>query len=111
MQVNYSRVETLRFKEFEIRSQATSKCPLSASDDHGVEEHVTFVDEIGFERKPRKLGAANVDVMRRLPLELPNSLKIKAPLEARVACRKRLSAFVKRRSFRLSARPVRSRRP
>jgi len=29
---------------------------------------VTFVDEIGFERKPRKLRAANVDVVLRFPL-------------------------------------------
>jgi hypothetical protein len=31
---------------------------------------VTFVDEIGFERKPRKLRAPNADVVIRLPLEL-----------------------------------------
>jgi hypothetical protein len=28
---------------------------------------MTFVDEIGFERKARKLGAANGDVVRRFP--------------------------------------------
>jgi hypothetical protein len=48
---------------------------------------MTFVDEIGFERKPRRLGAANVDVVRRFPLELPNSLEVEVPLDARVAYR------------------------
>jgi hypothetical protein len=48
---------------------------------------VTFVDEIGFERKPPKLGATNVDVALRFPLELPNSLEVEVPLDARVACR------------------------
>lgn len=42
---------------------------------------------IGFERKPRKLGAANADVVLRLPLELPNGLEVEVPLDMRVACR------------------------
>jgi hypothetical protein len=49
---------------------------------------VTFVDEICFERKPRKLGPANDDVVLRFPLELPNSLEVEVPLDTRVACRK-----------------------
>ncbi len=48
---------------------------------------MTFVDEIGLERKPRKLGAANVDVVLRFPLELTNSLEVEVPLDTRVACR------------------------
>jgi hypothetical protein len=59
----------------------------SAADDHRVEKQVTFVDEIGFERKPRKLGAANADVVLRFPLELPNSLEAEVPLDMRIACR------------------------
>jgi hypothetical protein len=48
---------------------------------------VTFVDEIGFERKPRKLGAADADVVLRFPLELSNRLEVEVPLNARVAGR------------------------
>ena len=47
---------------------------------------MTFVDEIGFERKPRKLGSANVEVVLRFPFELPNSLEAEVLLDARVAC-------------------------
>jgi hypothetical protein len=36
---------------------------LSAAEDHRVDKQVTFVDEIGFEREPRKLGATNDDVV------------------------------------------------
>ena len=60
---------------------------LTSTDDHRVEKQVTFVDEIGFERKPRKLGAANADVVLRFPLELSNSLEVEVPLDMRVACR------------------------
>ena len=48
---------------------------------------MTLVDEIGFERKPRKLGAADADFVLRFPLELPNSLEVEVPLDMRVACR------------------------
>jgi hypothetical protein len=85
--VDYSGTETARLKEFEIPSYGGSECRLSAADDHRVEKQVTFVDEIGFERKPRKLGTANADVVLRFPLELPNSLEIEVPLYTRVACR------------------------
>ena len=67
--MDYAGVETARLEEFEIPSQAGSECRLSAADDHRVDKQVTFVDEIGFERKPRKLGAANADVVLRFPLE------------------------------------------
>lgn len=40
---------------------------------------MTFVDEIGFERDPRKLGAADADVLLRSPLELPDSLEAEVP--------------------------------
>ena len=43
---------------------------LSAANDHRVEKQMTFVDEIGFERKPRKLCAANADVVLRFRLSL-----------------------------------------
>ena len=46
---------------------------------------MTFVDEAGFERKPRKLGAANSDVVLRFPLERPNS-EVEVPFDTRVAC-------------------------
>ncbi len=36
---------------------------------------MTFVNEIGFERTPRKLGAANADVVFRFPFALPKSLR------------------------------------
>ena len=85
-QVNNSGAETARLQEFEIPSEGGSVCRLSAADDHRVEKQVTFVDEIGFERKPRKLGAANADVLLRFPLELPNSLEVEFPLDTRVAC-------------------------
>ena len=42
---------------------------------------MTLVDEIGFERKPRKFGAADADVVLRLGLELPNSLEVEVPLD------------------------------
>ena len=64
------------------------ECRLSAADDHRVEKQVTFVDEIGFERKPRKLGAADADVVLRFVLELPNSREVEVPLDIRVACSK-----------------------
>ena len=48
---------------------------------------MTFVDEIGFERKSRKLGAANDHVVLRFPLELPNSFDVEVPLDTRVARR------------------------
>jgi hypothetical protein len=85
MQVDYSGAETARLKGFE---KGGSECRLSAADDHRVEKQVTFVDEIGFERNPRKLGAANVDVVLRFPLELPNSREVEVPLDTRVACRR-----------------------
>jgi hypothetical protein len=40
----------------------------TAADDHRVEKQLTFVDEIGFERKPRKLAAANADVVLRFTM-------------------------------------------
>jgi hypothetical protein len=49
---------------------------------------VTLVDEIGFERKPRKLSAPNDDGVIRFSLELANSLEVEVPLDTRVACRR-----------------------
>src|ERR1051326_9423859 len=83
--VDDSGAETASLEEFEIQSQGGSECRFSAADDHRVEKQVTFIDEIGFERKPRELGAANDDVVRRLPLERPNSLDVEVPLDTRVA--------------------------
>ena len=86
-QVDGSGAETSRLKEFEIPSSGGSECRLSAADDHRVEEQVTFVDEIGFERKSCQLGAANEDVVLRFALQLPSRLGIELPLDTRDACR------------------------
>ena len=86
--VDDSGTKTARVEEFEIPSEACSECRPSAGDDHGVEEQLTFIDEIGVERTPRKLGAANDDVVLRFPLERPNSLAVELPLDSRVACRR-----------------------
>ena len=43
---------------------------------------MTFVDEIGFECKRRKLGAADADVVLRFPFELPNGRNVEVPLDA-----------------------------
>jgi len=48
---------------------------------------MALVDEIGFERKPCKLGAPDADVSLRLPLKLSNSLDIEIALDSCVACR------------------------
>ena len=72
------RAETPRLEEFEIPSEAGSECRLSAADDDRIEKQVTFVDETGFEGKPRKFGAANVDVVLRFPLELPIASRSKS---------------------------------
>ena len=45
---------------------------------------MTFVDEIGFERNPRQLGASDVDIALRFPLELPNSRNVEVPVETRL---------------------------
>ena len=42
---------------FEMLSYGGSECRLSAADDHRMEKQVTFVDEIGFERKCCRFGA------------------------------------------------------
>jgi hypothetical protein len=84
--VDCSGAETSRLKEFEIPSYGGSECRLSAADDHRVEKQVTFVDEIGFERKSCQLGAANEDVVLRFALELPSRLGIELPLDTRDAC-------------------------
>jgi hypothetical protein len=86
-QVDYSGAETSRLEEFEIPSQAGSECRLSAADDHRVEKQVTFINQIGFERKSRQLGSANEDIVLRLPLELPSRLGVEVPLDMRRACR------------------------
>ena len=65
--MDYSGAETARLKEFEIPSYGGSECRPSAADDHRVEKPVPLVNEIGFERKPRKLGAANVDGRAPIP--------------------------------------------
>ena len=52
-----------------------------------MEKQVTFVDEIGFERKCCQFGAANEDVVRRFALEFPSCLGIELPLDTRDACR------------------------
>ena len=57
---------------------------------------MTFVDEIGFDRKCRKLRAANVDVVLRFLLQLPNDLHVEVPLDTRVACRRDLGDVVLR---------------
>src|ERR1700680_4121790 len=85
--VDYSGAETARLEEFEVPSEGGPECRLPAADDHRFEKQVTFVDKIGFERKPRKLGAANADVVLRFSLELPNRLGVEVPLDTRVACR------------------------
>src|SRR5919197_1386815 len=86
-QVDCSGAETSHLKEFEIPSYGGSECRLSAADDHRVEKQVTFVDEIGFERKSRQLGAADEDVVLRFALQLPSRLGIELPLDTRDACR------------------------
>jgi hypothetical protein len=86
--VDYSGAETARLKEFEIPPQGGSECRLSPADDNRVEKQVTFVDEIGRERKPRKFGAANVDVVFGFPLELSNGLEVEVPLDTCVASRR-----------------------
>ena len=82
-----SGAETSRVKQFEILSYGGSECRLSAADDHRMEKQVTFVDEIGFERKCCQFGAANEDVVRRFALEFPSCLGIELPLDTRDACR------------------------
>ena len=69
---------------------------------------MTFVDEIGLERKPRKLGAANADVVLRFCLSFRTASRSKSrstrvlPVLAPVRVREKTI-------FRPSARPVRSR--
>ena len=87
VRVDYSGAETVRLNQFEIVSQAGSECGLAAAHDHRVDKHVTFVDQIRGERKARQLRAANVDVVRRFPLELPNSLDVEFPLDTGIARR------------------------
>ena len=52
-----------------------------------MEKQVTFVNEIGFERKSCQLGTANEDVVLRFALELPSRLRIELSLDTRGACR------------------------
>lgn len=68
-----------------FRRKVGSECRLSAAADYRVEKQMTFVDEIGLERKPRKLRAANADVVSRFLLEPPNSFKVEALLDVGVA--------------------------
>ena len=49
---------------------------------------MTLVDEIGFEREPRKLGAANADVTLGFLLEFPNAFDVEIPFETRVGRRR-----------------------
>src|SRR3954466_6386539 len=86
-QVDCSGAETSRVKQFETLSYGGSECRLSAADDHRMEKQVTFVDEMGLQRKCRQFGAANEDVGRRFALESPSCLGIELPLDARSACR------------------------
>jgi hypothetical protein len=79
--VDCSAVEASRVKQFEILSDGGSECRLSAADDHRMDKQVTFVDEIGFERKRCQFGAANEDVVRRFALECPDCLGIELALE------------------------------
>lgn len=85
-QVDYSSAKTARLDELEIVSFATWECRLSAAEDHWTDKQVTFVKQIGFEREPRKLGAADIHVVRGFPLEFPNKVDVKVPLNTRVAC-------------------------
>jgi len=87
VQVNCPGAKATRLEEFQIPSQAMPECRLSAADDYRVKKQMTFVDEIGFEGEPRKLGAADSDIELRFPLELPDSLEVEVPLDTRVACR------------------------
>ena len=64
-QVDNSGAETARLEEFETSSYAGAERRLSAADDHRMEKQVTFVDEIGFERKCCQFGAANEDEYSR----------------------------------------------
>jgi hypothetical protein len=41
---------------------------------------MTFVNQIGFERNARELGAANVNVVRRFTFEFANSLGVEVAL-------------------------------
>ncbi len=84
--MDYSGTEATSLKEFEIPSMGGSEGRLSAAYDYRVENQVTFVDEIGVERKPGQLGTADADVVLRLSLELPNSLELEVPFDTRVAC-------------------------
>src|SRR6185436_4903445 len=59
--VDCSGAEASRLEKLEIPSSGGSECRLSAADDHRVDEQVTVVDEIGFERASCQLGAANED--------------------------------------------------
>jgi len=88
-QVDYSGTETARLKEFEIPFVRRLGIPgFRHPTITGLRREVTFVDKIGFERKPRKLGAANIDVALRFQLELPNSFEDRSPASTpRVACR------------------------
>jgi hypothetical protein len=84
--VDGSGAETSRLKKFEI-PYGRSECRLSTANDHWVEKYVTFVDEIGFERKSRQLGASDEDVMLRFALELTSRLGIELSLDTLDACR------------------------
>ena len=86
VQLNHAGAEPTRLEELEIVSYAGSERRLSAAEDHWTDKQVTFVKQIGFEREPRKLGAADIHIMRRVPLELSNSLDVKVPLDTRIAC-------------------------
>src|SRR5262245_49100506 len=87
-QMDCSCAETSRVKQFEILSYPGSECRLSAADDHRMEKQVTFVDEIGFERKCCQFGAANEDVVRRsrgVRADSPPAAHPSAPSSHRVA--------------------------
>jgi hypothetical protein len=86
-QVDGTGGERSRLNEFEMPSYGGSECRLAAAEDHRVDKQVTFVDEIGFDREPCHLGAANEDVMLRFALELPNRRGIELVLDTPDACR------------------------
>jgi len=60
--VDYSDADAARLEKFEIASEGGSECRLPSAEDPRVEEQVAFVDEVRFEREPRKLRAADEDV-------------------------------------------------
>ena len=88
--------------------KAARNAGFLSAEDHRVDEQVTFVDETGFEREPRKLGAPNLDVVLHscLSFRIASASKSRS---TRALASQRLSAFVKRRSSRFLAKPVRSR--